>query len=144
MSSVEMIDGTKSYFKSWTASVENTAQISMPDIIHIAFSKKIGPSLSSGHRLKHCLPYLMWQDLKSKPSRQYSKISFNSHATQVFACLQQGSDELLEMYLHHASELSLKIHHTTDMAEIPAEGLNHYTVVYSLNSANLKDKLSGH
>ena len=45
------------------------------------------------------------------------------------------------MYLHCASELLSKIHHTTDMAQIPAEGLKHYTVVYDLNSKKLKDKV---
>ena len=52
--------------------------------------------------------------------------------------------ELLEMYLHHASELLLKIHHMTDMALIPTEVLNHDTIVYGLNSTKLKDKVAGH
>ena len=48
------------------------------------------------------------------------------------------------MYLHYASEPLSKSHHTTDMAQIPAEGLNHYTVVYGLNSNELKHKVDGH
>ena len=31
----------------------------------------------------------------------------------------------------------------TDMSEISAEGLNHYTIVYDLNSSKLKDKVAG-
>ena len=46
----------------------------------------------------------------------------------------------LQMYLHHASELLSKIRYTTDMAQIPVEGLNHYAIVYGLNSTKLKDK----
>ena len=30
---------------------------------------------------------------------------YDSHATQAFAHLKQGPDELLEMYLHHANKL---------------------------------------
>ena len=48
------------------------------------------------------------------------------------------------MYLHHANELLPKLSHTTDMTQIPTEGLNHYTIVYGLNSAKLKDKVAGH
>ena len=62
--------------------------------------------------------------------RLYSTIPFDSHATQAFAHLQQGPNELPEMYLHHVNELLSKIHHVTDMSQIPAERLNHYIVVY--------------
>ena len=44
-------------------------------------------------------PNLMWKELKSKLSRQYSSISFDSNATQASAHLQQGPDELLNTYL---------------------------------------------
>ena len=90
------------------------------------------------------LPHFIWQDLKVELSRQFSKISFNSYATQAFTHLQQGCDELPEMHMHHASELLSKIHHTAGMAQIPAEGLNYYIVVYGLNSAKLKDNVVGH
>ena len=59
---------------------------------------------------------------------------------QPFAHLQQGPDELLEMYLHHASELLWKIHCMMDTSQIQAEGINYYTMVYGLNSHKLKDK----
>ena len=39
---------------------------------------------------------------------QYSSIPFHSHAIQAFAQLEQGPDELFDMYLNHASELLLK------------------------------------
>ena len=103
-----------------------------------------GSPLTSAYRLRDCLQYMMWKDLKSEPLRQYSTISFNSHATQAFAYLQQGPDELLEMYLHCASELLSKIHHTTDMSQMPAKGLSTYTVVYGLHSTKPKDKVAGH
>ena len=69
---------------------------------------------------------------------------FSSHAIQAFAHLQQVSDELLQLYLHHAIEPLLKNHPMTCMFKIPAEGLNHYTLVYGLNSNKLKDKVEGH
>ena len=71
-------------------------------------------------------------------------MTFDSHAAKSFAHLQQCSDELLQMYLHCASELLSKIHHMTDTSQIPAEGLNHYTVLYGLNLNKLKDKVAGH
>ena len=63
---------------------------------------------------------------------------------EAFAHLQQGSDELIEIYLHHASELLSKIHHTMDMSQVLAEDLNHHTMLYWLNSVKLKDKVVGH
>ena len=33
-----------------------------------------------------------------------------------------------------------KMHHTNDLAHIPAKAFNCYTVVYGINSAKLKDK----
>ena len=48
------------------------------------------------------------------------------------------------MYLHCDSQLLSKIHHTTDMSQIPVERLNHYTVAYGLNSTKLKDKVVTH
>ena len=74
---------------------------------------------------------------------QYSTILFNSHVFQAFTQLEQGLDELLDMYLYHISELLSKIYHTSDMSGILA-GLNHYTVVYSLNCRRLKDSVVGH
>ena len=92
----------------------------------------IGSPLTSAHTLREGLPNVMWKELKRTLSRQYSSIPFNSHTSQAFAYLQQGPDELLEMYLHHECELLLKIHHTSDMSHISAASLNHYTVGYGL------------
>ena len=39
---------------------------------------------------------------------QYSAIPYDSHVTQAFALLKQDPDELLDMYLHHTSELLSK------------------------------------
>ena len=124
--------------------MENAAQISGKDILHIALSKMLGSPITSAYKLRHCLPHLIWRDLKSELLRQYSTILLNSHGILAFAHLQQGSDELLEMYILCASELLLKIHHTTNMFLIPAEGLNHYTMVYDLNPNTLKNKVAGH
>ena len=63
---------------------------------------------------------------------------------QAFAQLEQGPDELLDMFLHHASDLLSKIYHTSHMSRILVEGLNHYTVVYGLNCRRLKDSVAGH
>ena len=48
------------------------------------------------------------------------------------------------MYLHHVSELLLKIHHTSDMSQISVEGVNHYTIVYCHNCIKLKDSVVRH
>ena len=41
-------------------------------------------------------------------SIQYSTIALDSHFAQAFAQLEQGLDELLDMYLHCTSELLSK------------------------------------
>ena len=89
---VEMFDGIKCKFESWIASVKNVAQISKQEIIYLAFSKMIGSPLTLAHRLRDHLTYLIWKDLKSKLSGQYSTTPLDSHATKVFAPLQQGPD----------------------------------------------------
>ena len=86
----------------------------------------------------------MWMELKMELSMQYLAIPFDSHATQAFAQLEQGSDELLDMYLHCTSKLLSQINHTSDMSRILAEGLNHYTVVYGLNCRRLRDNVVVH
>ena len=101
----------------------------------------IGSPLTSAHRLREGTLNLMWQELNSKLSRKYSSMPFHSHVTQVFVHLQQGLEELLKMYLH--SFLS-KIHHTLYMSQMSVEGLNNYTVVYGLNSRNLRESITGH
>ena len=73
ISSVETYDGTKSKSEAWTASVENAAQVSKQSILHISFSKMIGPPLTSACRLRDHFPYLMWWDLRSELSRQCLK-----------------------------------------------------------------------
>ena len=47
----------------------------------------VGPPLTSTYGLRDCLPFLTWQDLECELSKQNSKIPFNSHTTQAFACL---------------------------------------------------------
>ena len=78
----------------------------------------------------------------SSPGNYFS-FPLDSHATQALPHLQQDLDELLEMFLHHASELLLKIYHTSDMSQISAEGLNHYIVMYGLNSRKLRENVLG-
>ena len=144
ISLVETFDGDKKKFETWIRSVENAAQISGQDIIWIAFPKMIGSPLISAHRLREGSPKLMWKELKSNLSRKYSSISFDSHATKAFPCLQQGPDELFKMYLHCASDLLSKIHHTSDMSWISVEGLNCSTMVYDLTFRKLRESLVGH
>ena len=136
--SIGTFNGTKSKSESWIVSVENAAQISGQNILHIAFSKLIGSPLTSGCMLRDCLPHLSWNDLK-----MIFEAIFNNtlqQSTQAFACLQQSSDELLEMCLHCARKLLLNIHHNMDMSQILAEGLNYYTVVYGKILINWKTK----
>ena len=144
ISYMEAFNGPKSKFESWIGSVENAAQISGQNILCIAFLKMVGSSLMSSDRLRDCLSHLTWDDIKHELLRQYSMIPFGSQATQAFTDLQQGCNELLKLYLHHATELLSKIQYMTDMSQIPAEGLNHYTMVYGLNSNKLKDQVVRH
>ena len=124
-SSTETFDGTKSKYDSCIASVENTTQISGHNILYIASPKMVGWPLTSACRLKGHLPCLTWSNLKNELLRQYSKIPYEIYATQAVAHLQQASDAILEMYLHHASKLLSKIRHTTDMSQNLTEGLDH-------------------
>ena len=106
---VNTYDGTESKSESCIAFVENAAQTSGQYILHIAFTKTGRSPFTSPYRLRDHLPHLTRKDLESELSREYSVIALNNHATQAFAHLQQGSNELLEMYLHHAHELLSKI-----------------------------------
>ena len=76
-----------------------------------------GAPLSSANRLKARSQNLMWTELRREWSTQYSIIPPDSHATQAVTQLEQGLDQLLDMYLHCASELS-KICPTSDMSRI--------------------------
>ena len=73
---------------------------------------------------------------------QYSVIPSDSHATQAFIQLQQGLDEPLDKYLHCVSELLSKIYCTSDMSRMLVKGLNHYSVVCSLNCKEVKDSIT--
>ena len=53
-----------------------------------SIQKMIGSPLTSAQKLREETPYLMWKELKSGLSRQYSSIAFDCHATQAFAHLQ--------------------------------------------------------
>ena len=86
----------------------------------------------------------MWMELKGELSVQYSIILSDSNTTQAFTWLEQGMHELLDEYLHQASELLSKIFYTSDMSRISVEDLNHYAMVYGLNCRKLKDIIAGH
>ena len=70
ISTVETFNGAKSKFEALVASVENAAQISKQAILCITFSEMIGPLLTSAHRLRDHLPYMIKRDLKSDPAKQ--------------------------------------------------------------------------
>ena len=106
-------------------STEHPVLISGQDTICKAFSKMMFSPLSLAYRLNAQSPNVMWIELKMEFSMQYSAISYDSHATQAFVQLEQGPDELPDMYLHHSSVLLSKIYHTSDMSRISAESLNH-------------------
>ena len=73
---------------------------------------------------------------------QYSAILYNTHATQAFTQLNQGLDELQDMYLYPVSELLSKIYHTSDMSRIWVDDLNQYTMIYVLNCGKLKNSVA--
>ena len=110
----------------------------------MAFYKMTGYPLLSANRLKAKSPNITWMELRGKFSMQYSTFPVDSHTTQAFTQMEQGPDELLDMYLHHTSELLSKIYHTLDISEISAGELNHNTMVYGLNYRRLKDSIVGY
>ena len=57
-------------------------------------------------------------ELKREVSVQFSVIPFDIHGIQAFIQLEQGLDELLDDYLHHASKPLSKIYHTSDISSI--------------------------
>ena len=75
---------------------------------------------------------------------QYSIIPSNTCATEAFTHLEQGPDELLDDYLHHASEVLSQTYHTPDMSRISVEGINHYAVEHGFNCRKLKYSVPGH
>ena len=77
--------------------------------------KMTGGPLSSAKRVKAQSPNLTWLELKRELLMVYSIIQSDSHATQDFTQLEQGLDELLDVYLHCSSELLSKIYHVDTM-----------------------------
>ena len=140
LTSIEMFDRTKSKFET----IKNAVQISGQNIIHIAFSQSTGCSVLTANTLKSGSPNLTWTELKNKLSIQYSIIPSDAYETQAYTHLEQGLDELLDNYIHHASKLLSKIYHASDMSRISVEGTNHYAVIYSLNCRKPKDSMVGH
>ena len=69
ISSVVTFDDNKNIFEAWIPSVENAAQIYDQDILQIAFSKMVGPPLTSAHRLRERSPNLTRRELKSVHAR---------------------------------------------------------------------------
>ena len=72
------------------------------------------------------------------------KYPLNSHAIQVFAHPFKAVMSYMRCTCIVPLNSLSKIHHTIDIIQIPPEGLNHYTAVYGINSAQLKDKVVGH
>ena len=58
--SIETFNGTKSKFEAWVEFIENAAQISGQNAIHIAFSKLTGSPLLKAIRLKTRSPNIMY------------------------------------------------------------------------------------
>ena len=142
ISSVKTFDGNKNKFEAWIASVEKVVKLSCKDILWIAFSRMVGSSLTTAHRLRDRSPNLAWGELKSKLSRQYSSIPFDSHDTQTLSYLQQGLDELMKCI--HTMQVSFienqpHVRHVSDVS-----GGSDCTMEYGLNCRKLKDSVVGH
>ena len=109
-------------------------------IMHSIFKNgRITPYIS----LRDCLLHITWDDLK----RWTLKTIFNNTIQQschtsycLFARRPQWASWNVPTSCY---ELLSKIHHRTDMSQILAEGWNHYTVMYGLNSHKLNDKVVG-
>ena len=111
--------------------------------MHSIFKKgRITPYISLQVKRPSTTPNM--DDLNNEVLMLYSAIPKDSQATQDFAYLQQGPDELLKLYLLCASRLLSKIHHMMDMSQILTEGLHHFTMVYGLDSHKVKKKVVGH
>ena len=141
VSSVETFNGTKSKFKSKIVSVENAAQISGQNILYITFSKMVGSLLTTAYRFKGPLVTHTWNDLK---------MNFQGSIQQYLSTVMPPKllpicNKVLMSYLKCTYivlvNVCSKIHHMTDMSQILAEGLNHYTMVWELNSNTLKEKV---
>ena len=72
----------------------------------------------------------------------YSEISYNTHAINVYDSLHQGSDESTIPYLHRAQDILECIHHTSDMSSITAISTNHANILTSLKDSGLQNKLA--
>ena len=73
-----MFNGTKR-----VESIENAAQMSGQNVIHIDFSKLIGCSLLTTNMIKARSPNITWMELQKELSMQYSIIPSNNQATQA-------------------------------------------------------------
>ena len=89
----------------------------------------------------------MWKDLKSELMRQYSTIPLDS-LQYLWIVIPPNilpiCTKALMSYLSCTCIMPVNFYqkyHTTDTSQIPAEGLNHYTVVYCLISTKLQDKV---
>ena len=58
-------------YNSQNITLSEAVQILEQGILHIAFSKIVGSSLTSAHRLREHLPLLTWKDHKSNNTQQY-------------------------------------------------------------------------
>ena len=144
LASIETFHGTKIEFEAWTESTKNAAQITGQNAIYIVFSKLTGSPLSTANSLKIISPSLIWMDPKQELSLQCSFIPYDTHTTQVFACLEQGLNEILGDFLHCVSDLLFNICNTSDMSSISVDSTNYYAVVYGLNCRKLKNSIMGH
>ena len=71
-----------------------------------------------------------------------SEILYDTHTINAYNCLQQGSNESTEAYLHRVQDILECIDHTNDMSSITAIGTNHAKILTGLKDSRLQNKLA--
>ena len=117
LNSIKNFDGNnKSEFTSWEQSVENAVKLCNMDTLTIALSNLQGPPLKSAHFLESkevsSGKQLKWHSLKKHLTTNYSEIPYNTHATNAYNNLHQGSDESTSAYLHRVQDILKHVHNT--------------------------------
>ena len=147
LNSIKMFDGTnKTEFATWVQSIKNAARLCNLDALSIALSKLQGAPLKSANYLEgketNSGRQLSWTTLKQHLTSNYSEIPYDTHVINAYDILQQGTDELMEAYLHRVQDILEHIHHTNDMSSTMAIGTNHAKILMGLKDGKLHNKLA--
>ena len=80
--------------------------------------------------------------MKKHLTSTYSKIPYDTHASNAYNSLQHSNNESTEPYLHRVQDILEHIHHTNDMSSITGIGINHVKILTGLRESRLDNKLA--